>query len=45
LINGEFTAEQAKTLVDGLNEGAMPVALMLAQEEKVSPLVGESALR
>ncbi len=43
-IDGQFTPESAKALVDDLNEGALPAPLILAQEEKVSPVLGEKAL-
>lgn len=44
-IDGEFTPESAKQLVQDLNEWALPAALILSNEEKVSPKLGESALQ
>jgi preprotein translocase subunit SecD len=38
-IDGQFTPESVKELVDNLNEGALPAPLILAQEEKVSPVL------
>jgi len=43
-IDGSFTPESAKALVDELNEWALPAPLILAQEEKVSAVLGEKAL-
>jgi len=43
-IDGQFTADSAKQLVDELNEGALPAPLILAHEEKMSPTLGEKAL-
>lgn len=43
-IDGQFTAESAKELVDELNAGALPAPLILAHEEKMSPTLGEKAL-
>ena len=43
-IDGQFTATTAKELVDNLNNGAMPASLVLMQEDKVSPTLGERAL-
>ena len=42
-IDGNFTAESAKELTSQLNEWALPAPLILMQEEKVSPTLGESA--
>lgn len=44
-IDGQFTPESAKQLVQDLNEWALPAALILSNEEKVSPKLGESALQ
>lgn len=44
-IDGSFTPESAKQLVQDLNEWALPAALILSNEEKVSPKLGESALQ
>lgn len=43
-INGSFTTETAKQLSDSLNEGTLPAPLILMQEEKISPTLGENAL-
>ncbi len=43
-IDGSFTPESAKILVDELNSWALPAPLILAQEEKVSPVLWEKAL-
>lgn len=42
-IDGQFTPESAKELTNSLNDGALPAPLILMQEEKVSPSLGESA--
>ena len=44
-IDGSFTSATAKELVDNLNNWAMPAALVLMQEDKVSPTLGERALQ
>ena len=44
-IDGQFTPATAKALVDNLNEWALPAELILSQEEKVSPALGEQALK
>lgn len=43
-INGWFTADSAKQLSDSLNEGTLPAPLILMQEEKISPTLGDNAL-
>jgi preprotein translocase subunit SecD len=43
-INGSFTTESAKQLSDALNEGTLPAPLILMQEEKISPSLGDNAL-
>lgn len=42
-IDGQFTMESAKQLVESLNEWALPAPLLLANEEKVAPTLGEKA--
>jgi protein-export membrane protein SecD len=42
-IDGQFTSESAKELVNSLNDWALPAPLILMQEEKVSPTLWESA--
>lgn len=44
-IDGSFTSTTAKELVDNLNNWAMPAALVLMQEDKVSPTLWEKALQ
>ncbi len=43
-IDGSFTTESAKQLSDALNEGTLPAPLILMQEEKISPSLGDNAL-
>ncbi len=43
-INGSFTTASAKQLADALNEGTLPAPLILMQEEKISPSLGDNAL-
>ena len=43
-IDGSFNSEEAKELVDNLNNWAMPASLILMQEDKVSPTLWEKAL-
>ena len=43
-IDGDFTMDGAKELVDSLNDGALPAPLVLMQEEKVAPTLWDSAL-
>lgn len=43
-ISGGFDAKGAKELSDNLNEWALPAPLILSQEEKVSPVLGEGAI-
>ncbi|MCF7834843.1 SecD/SecF family protein translocase subunit [Candidatus Gracilibacteria bacterium] len=42
-IDGQFTPQTAKELINSLNDGALPAPLILMQEEKISPTLGESA--
>ncbi len=44
-ISGDYTPESAKQLSEDLNDGALPAPLILLQEEKINPLLGENALR
>lgn len=44
-IDGHFTSESAKELVDNLNNWAMPASLILMQEDKVSPTLWDNALQ
>jgi protein-export membrane protein SecD len=43
-IDGQFTSKTAKELAAWLNEWALPAPLILSQEEKVSALLGDSAM-
>ncbi len=43
-INGWFTTESAKQLSDALNEWTLPAPLILMQEEKISPSLGDDSL-
>ncbi len=43
-IDGDFTMDSAKELVDALNNWALPAPLVLMQEEKISPTLGSNAL-
>jgi len=43
-IDGDFTMDGAKELVDSLNNGALPAPLVLMQEEKISPTLWDNAL-
>jgi protein-export membrane protein SecD len=42
-IDGQFTPDSARELTNSLNDGALPAPLILMQEEKVSPSLGENA--
>ena len=42
-IDGNFTPDSAKELTNQLNDWALPAPLVLMQEEKVSPTLGENA--
>lgn len=42
-IDGQFTPQSAKELVNSLNDWALPAPLILMQEEKISPTLWESA--
>lgn len=43
-IDGSFTVESAKQLVDDLNDGALPAPLVLMQEDKIDPTLWANAL-
>ncbi len=45
VINGEFTAEEARQLVGRLNSGALPVPVTLVSTESIGPTLGADALR
>ena len=44
-IDGNFTMDSARELVDSLNNWALPAPLVLMQEEKVAPTLGDNALQ
>lgn len=43
-IDWDFTMDGAKELVDSLNNWALPAPLILMQEEKLAPTLGDTAL-
>ena len=43
-ISGEFTAESAKELVDGLNAGALPVPITITSQQTVEASLGIESL-
>jgi protein-export membrane protein SecD len=43
-ITGQFTAQEAKTLVQRLNSGALPIPISLISQETVGPTLGEKVL-
>lgn len=43
-ITGQFTPQEAKTLVQRLNSGALPVPISLLSQESVGPTLGEKVL-
>lgn len=45
MIEGSFTHESAKELVDTLNAGALPVDIEIIEENTVGPLLGQSSIR
>lgn len=45
VITGNFTPEEANTLVKRLNEGALPIPITLVSQQSVDASLGESALR
>ncbi len=45
VISGNFTPEEAKTLVGRLNSGALPVPVNLLSTESIGPALGEKAIR
>lgn len=44
MIQGKFTHETAKELVDTLNAGALPVNIAVIEENTVGPLLGQSSI-
>jgi len=45
IIEGKFTHETAKDLVDTLNAGALPVDINVIEENTVGPLLGQSSIK
>lgn len=45
IIEGKFTHESAKDLVDTLNAGALPVDINVVEENTVGPLLGQSSIK
>jgi preprotein translocase subunit SecD len=45
MIQGHFTHESAKDLVDTLNAGALPVNIDIIEENTVGPLLGQSSIQ
>jgi preprotein translocase subunit SecD len=45
MIEGKFTHESAKDLVDTLNAGALPVNINVIEENTVGPLLGQSSIK
>ena len=43
-ITGDFTKDEAKTIVDTLNAGALPVNVEVVEESTVGALLGENSL-
>jgi preprotein translocase subunit SecD len=43
VITGNFTAEEAKTLVRDLNYGALPIPITLSSSQTIGPSLGEAA--
>lgn len=43
-ITGQFTAQEAKTLVQRLNSGALPVPISLISQQSIGPTLGEKVL-
>jgi len=43
-ITGRFTAKEAKTLVQRLNSGALPVPISLISQQTIGPTLGEKVL-
>lgn len=45
IIEGKFTHDGAKDLVDTLNAGALPVDINVIEENTVGPLLGQSSIK
>jgi len=44
IITGNFTLDEAKTLAQRLNAGALPVPVMLLSQQTVGPILGQNSL-
>lgn len=44
-ITGSFTQEEAQSIVDVLNAGALPVDIAIIQENTVGPLLGQASIK
>jgi len=44
IISGNFTLEEAKTLAQRLNAGALPVPVLLLSQQTVGPILGQASL-
>jgi preprotein translocase subunit SecD len=44
VISGNFTAQEAKALVNRMNAGALPVPISLIQTESLGPTLGQAAI-
>ncbi|MDR1002522.1 MAG: SecD/SecF family protein translocase subunit [Oscillospiraceae bacterium] len=44
VISGSFTAETAKTLADGINDGALPFSIRVVDYEIIDPVMGMNSL-
>lgn len=45
MIEGKFTHDSAKELVDTLNAGALPVDINVVEENTVGPLLGQASIK
>ena len=45
VITGNFTRDEAKTLVERFNAGALPAPVTLINQQTISPTLGENSLR
>jgi len=43
-ISGQFTPQEAKTLVQRLNSGALPIPIKLISQQAIGPTLGESVM-
>lgn len=45
VISGNYTADEAKTLAERLNSGALPVPITLAAQQNIGPSLGQESLK